>query len=606
MLLDGHWANWTELRYRSFCGGCAVEGTMAVPLLGVFGPTIVAWKLVPLFFHGAVVVTTAALANRLWGAHSALLAACLWLGAPAIFQEIAAIGWGNHAEVMALVFGALLVLGRADSRRRAAGAGVLLAFAFWFCRTGILAVPAALAVIAMSPRSTRTRVGAWFVGALLVGQFLHLNGLMSPSRELEPLSLATIGEGLLAAPGSLLRWCFGSAMVSSLWRTLWLDGSRAPVLYGVGFAAALGAGIVAAWNDRGRPAAAWVAPLLLLSWGAGMVLGYTHWADIRRGVPSSAFALRYLAPGFAISVLLVAGVLGGGRRWPWRVVWLLPLVGLGLRLSATEPPRFDLIDRPLPTQLGRIPEIEQSPLGDLGELVAGRLGAPPEMRAVFVRGAVERLFQARLDSLAAGASDQAPERAQELRRAVETGAIPNALDQLTELAGGSRDLRLESFMDSLADSRDRRAGARYIVLRFCGPDWDAFPRGDVSDEVRGFRSRLTAQGQESIDEALGELTAESNWRPGSVEEARSSAPTLDGLPTELHRGACLQMAEVLGELAVISRSEVTLAQLVGMAPGECATSVARRGIAAGAWTAGGCGARPDLVEGLEGERRCDD
>ena len=26
MLLEGHWGSWSELRYRSFCGGCGIAG----------------------------------------------------------------------------------------------------------------------------------------------------------------------------------------------------------------------------------------------------------------------------------------------------------------------------------------------------------------------------------------------------------------------------------------------------------------------------------------------------------------------------------------------------------------------------------------------------
>ena len=64
MLLEGHWGSWSELRYRSFCGGCGVEATLAVPLLHWFGPRIVVWKVVPLLFHGAVVIASVALARQ--------------------------------------------------------------------------------------------------------------------------------------------------------------------------------------------------------------------------------------------------------------------------------------------------------------------------------------------------------------------------------------------------------------------------------------------------------------------------------------------------------------------------------------------------------------
>jgi hypothetical protein len=606
MLLEGHWGSWTELRYRSFCGGCGVEGTLAAPILALLGARIAAWKLVPLLFHAAVVGTSVALARRWWGDRSALFTAAMWLGAPAIFLEMGAIGWGNHAEVMSLVFGSLLLLGTGDSTKRPIGAGLLAAFAVWFCRTGALLLPAALLVLMVLPKSARLRGMGRFGVAFLAGSALHLNGVGARSHEVEPLSFAG-GAGILAAPFELVQWCFSTAMVSSLWRSAWMDGNRAPVVYGLALVLAITAGLLAAWRERARLTVAATAPMLAVGWVAGMAAGYRHWEGIRRGVPSSAFELRYWAPAFAIAVLLVAAAAGRrSRRWVSAGIWVLPAIGVLLRVATMEPPRFDLIDRPLPTQQGRVPTIEQAPLSELAGLVAARRAEPADMRTAYVRAAAERLFQARLDSIVetAAAAGTSRDRAQELRKGVETGEPSGALDALMSLPGVSPDRSLEQFVDSL-DGSDLRAAALYLVPRFAGPSASAFPHGPLSEPARAFRDGLSVEGRAAFDDACGAILMGRTWHPTTLAEALVDHPSLSDVAPEFRVGACRQVGVVLGEAATLARSDrTTLDQILAVPPATCAVQAVEEGISGGSWAIGGCRARPDLVQIGGGKSRC--
>lgn len=606
MLLEGNWGSWTELRYRSFCGGCGVEGTLATPVLALLGPRIAAWKLVPLVFHAAVVGTSVALARRWWGDRSALFTAAMWLGAPAIFLEMAAIGWGNHAEVMSLVFGSLLMLGAGESTKRTIGAGLLAAFAVWFCRTGALLLPAAILVFTVLPKPARLRGVGSFGATFLAGSVLHLNGVDGGFHEVEPLGFAA-GAGMLSAPFELVQWCFSSAMVSSLWRSAWLDGGRAPVLYFCALVLALAAGLFAAWRERDRLAVAAAAPLLALGWVVGMVVGYRHWEDIRRGVPSSAFELRYMAPAFAIVVLLIAAAAGRrSGRWVSAGLWILPAIGVLLRVATTEPPRFDLIDRPIPTQQGRVPTIEHAPLSELAGLIAARHAEPDDIRAAYVRVAAERLFQARLDAIgeAATARGASPGRVRELRQGVATGEPSDALDTLMSLPGVSPDRSLEQFVDSLGHT-DRLAAALYLVPHFNGSTASAFPRGAQSQASRAFRDQLSTEGRQAFDDACGAILMSSVWHPMTLSQALAARPSLSDLAPEFRTGACRRVGQVLGEAATLAQGDrTTLDELLAIAPATCAKPAVEEGVRIGAWTIGGCRARPDLVQEGGEESRC--
>ena len=60
------------LQYRSFCGGCTAEAVLAVPLFRALGPTVLAWKLVPVAFHLGVTLLGTAVARLAGGWRPAL------------------------------------------------------------------------------------------------------------------------------------------------------------------------------------------------------------------------------------------------------------------------------------------------------------------------------------------------------------------------------------------------------------------------------------------------------------------------------------------------------------------------------------------------------
>jgi hypothetical protein len=601
MLLAGHWEHWTELRYRSFCGGCGVSSTLALPLIALFGPRVVVWKLVPLAFHACVVLCSVILARRWWGERAGALAAALWLGAPAVFLELSTLGWGNHAEVMALVLATLVVLGRGDTLLRAICAGALAGFAVWFCRTGAMVLPAAAFVFIVGRAGQRAKSAGAFGAAALSLQLLHLNGSSERYRHSEPVRISlTDLQGLLHAPVDLLAWITGPVVTAKLWPTA-STGSHLPVLYGgllLGGALLLPA-LAARLDLRSRRASA-IPALLILGWGAGMVLGHTAWTGIVAASSTGPFYLRYLTP--AVVCLLLATAAGAGAGVPVslrRAVWVLPLLGVGLRLASAEPPRFDLAAQPLPSTMGRAPDVQNQPLADLERLLASRSDEPRMLRTGYIERAVERFFQDHLDTLEAAATEAgvSPSVTRELRLGVESRQPPSALEELDEEAGRPPlSPEFVSFLASLDHRWERRAAMRRLLPVTLGPEHQRFGAEMLSGWLGRTHAQLDRAGQLSLEHAIGEAAATVlATRPDPDSELRPGL-ALDSLPEELRPGACFAMGVRLGEWAVLHDPDRrSLGDLTGMGPDGCDAAELRDGIARGAWRIGGYRARPDLA-----------
>jgi len=149
----GMWDQALNLQYKAFCGGCTVEALVAAPLFALGGDHQVLWKAVALLYTAGTMVAgfvaLSAHAGRRAGWAFALLFAVPPLGA----TDIALMLWGNHNESMLYVFAgyALVVTGRPF------GAGLVLGFGVWACRTTLFA-PLALVPLAMSLPGPRWRV----------------------------------------------------------------------------------------------------------------------------------------------------------------------------------------------------------------------------------------------------------------------------------------------------------------------------------------------------------------------------------------------------------------------------------------------------------------
>ena len=472
MLLAGSWDAWFELRYRSFCGGCAVEGTLAVPLFAVLGPTIAAWKLVPWAFHVATVAGASALAGRLFGPAAACLAAACWLGAPHVIREQAGTGWGNHAEVMALVFGALLLLSHERRPRWILGA-LLLGAAFWFARTAALALPAAWWLLGRAsgavdrPADRRRPLLAGVGLALGLLPFALDAAFLSPSAS--PLRTVGSPSELLQAARELIAWLFASDLARWFWGSpaaplSWLARGHGLLLLALAMAGA--------WLLVARPRAP-LAPLpwwLLGGWAAGMLLLHDSWGDLALVRPLQAFELRYLFPLFAILTVAVAGVISTpAPLWLRRAAWLLPLLGVVLRLDAWAPPRLDRLAEALPAGEGRDPRFERVPLTEAVALLASRRADPPAIRRRHVQVLVRRQVEVAHDRLedqgVAGGLDR--EQAHRFRLGHTSGAEPEGLERLEARAGQPVEFpEIVALLETLDDAAEREV-AWSELLRGC-------------------------------------------------------------------------------------------------------------------------------------------
>lgn len=609
MLLAGHWEHWTELRYRSFCGGCGVAGTMGVPLFAAFGQTVVAWKLVPLAFHAAVVGFSVSLARSWWGGLAGVLVAALWLGAPSLFLELSTLGWANHAEVMALVLGGLWVLGRGDHLGRVVFAGVLVGFGIWFCRTGVIGLPAAVFVLWRGRAGLRLL--AAFLAALAVTQMAHFNGASATFRHREPLrpEVFDVG-GLLSSSVELLRWMVGPVVSGRVWPLLSDSGSSLPWLYWMGLLVGVPlvvvVGFVRSDADQRRRLA--IPLLLLFAWGAGMAFGHAHWRDTVQAVGSGAFYLRYLTPAFVVLVLtLSVGASVQVPPWLRRAVWVVPVVGVGLRIASVEPPRFDLMAQPIPVDLGRAPDFETAPLEELRGLLSQRRGEPVELRERYVEIVTERYFQAHMDHLeaAAEAGGLGRDAARELRKAVETRDPVDALERLGAAAAHPAvDIEFAAFPSDL-DWWERRATMKHLLPR-------TVARGSrgvmVTPEgwLDRYREQLSGDARSSLDHALGEHWSGQLALQAGPDGPFRGTPDLTRVAREYRAGACFAIGTRLGLWRELERKRSQPHdELAARAPSGCVQDSLRSGIEFGAWTAAGCRRGRGNLE-VEGRQLCGD
>jgi hypothetical protein len=137
-----------QSQYMSFCGGCTAEALMAWPLFEVFGPTLLAWKSIPLFF-GLMLLALTVLLGRVAAPAVGLLAGCFLLLSPPFFFANALIGYANHFEASVFVLAGVLLAFRyreQPSNARAAVLGLALGIGLWFCYSGAFGIPVALLI----------------------------------------------------------------------------------------------------------------------------------------------------------------------------------------------------------------------------------------------------------------------------------------------------------------------------------------------------------------------------------------------------------------------------------------------------------------------------
>lgn len=348
-LACGHWEALADLQYVSFCGGCTGEALLAVPLFAALGPTVLAWKLVPLAFHAVVLGAGAALLQRAAGPRAATAWVTLLAAAPGFYRELVLTGWGNHVESAAFGLGAAWLLTRAADARPArrtllvALAGLVTGLGAWFCHTGAYAVPVlVLGTIWVAPGATPVFLVAAWAGFSPYRWYFDAqpDQMERTARWALNLSVAPPHRYVDWLWGPYLQWGLwdpadhgdGGRLRGAWWFAFWAAGlvGLVPALLGVARRSA--GGWTQARASRGRQLARAYAGLGLLVLLAAYAVRFDLWSHLPEVPSQPTLGLRYRAP---LVVLLGAGAAMwvGRTRAAWLAVGPLVAFGLSMRLG---------------------------------------------------------------------------------------------------------------------------------------------------------------------------------------------------------------------------------------------------------------------------------
>ena len=333
MLQLGHLDAFQRLQYRGYCGGCTVNALAGAAIFAALGPSLFAWKLVPILYSGlAVYFGTGALARSI-GPMAAAVFAGLFILPPPMWQELSLVGWGNHYESGCLAIVALALMDKVVRTSRTADAmalGAVVGLGLWVgFSSGFVAIAAAVVLSARRRwRSLATVVltatpvfAIWLLQAhttsLSILETIYYSGERLPDPSRVPTKLWS-----LFAPRQLVA-LFG-------------HGAH-PVGWALGWAWAAVAAWAATRAYRSSPLLRIAGATALSFLAVYTLVRFTVWAP-----PSPEIAppgsMRYAAPLIPVIFLLVAGAIGSawqaGRRASATMA-LVPLITVGVGSRAT-------------------------------------------------------------------------------------------------------------------------------------------------------------------------------------------------------------------------------------------------------------------------------
>lgn len=385
----GHLERLWDMQYRTFCGGCSAEALLAAPWFRLVGATTLAWKAIPLFFHGIVLAAGSLLVARVvrrlapdpavppsGGLLAAATFLALLVGAPTWYRDLLLTGWGNHVESAAFPLTAAFLATLAIDRGLRAFpltllSGLVAGLGLWFCFTSGWGLPALLGVALLAWR----RGLPLLVLTVPVGLLpLYLYWTSRPGARPE---LNDMGSGLdLASPVDLFGWVFGDFLRGGMWRDL--PDALSVTLSAVGWGGLwlLGAwGIVACVRAWLRRPVAERAPVLFVPLGLATLLGaYLLRQDLWSSTTSlrawDPMDMRYRAPLYpllALSCAVAVPVLPAGRVRRGVGIGIALFVALGLGVRAGD-------WHPHVTAAWGLPAMEPATVPD----VTAPTGRPPE------------------------------------------------------------------------------------------------------------------------------------------------------------------------------------------------------------------------------------
>ena len=323
LLQDGHWSSLLSLQYRGYCGGCTQHAILGAGLFSLLGPSLFAWKLIPVLYAGVMGYA----GFRLLLQYGSAASAWTWIGLLSLpaptFAELSLTAWGNHYEagVAGVVF--LWVVARlreAPSSGRALATGLTLAWALWIGYSAVFLV--VTAAVLLWRRISRTSA-AWLATGVLplvsIWAIQHFGPASSPFETIyytgESLPrLSRVPEKLasLLAPRQLIA----------------LYGDRDLSVLGLLSAASVGVSILLC---RRTPAGILGATALGAFLTVYCSVRFTVWAPPSPEIASPG-SMRYAAPFLCLTILLLsaaAGSLYTSRRHFLGTALIAPIVLTG-------------------------------------------------------------------------------------------------------------------------------------------------------------------------------------------------------------------------------------------------------------------------------------
>lgn len=318
-----------SLRLVPFCGGCAINTVAATGLFSVLPAQLWAWRLVPFATGLLTLLLVWRIGGSLGGRRGAATVAWLFALAPPAWRAMGVQGFGNHIEVMAIVFAAFVAfesLVRRDRPRDAFVLGALTGFATFYAYIAAFLGPA-LGLAWLRSRPERLRLPAFLAGGVVGFAPWALLRLLPPGgdatriygRSLSDVLGAEVGVserlGALVGPGF-----WSNLFAPELWELPWL---------GLLWLLAATVGLAALVRARATPMGAAVLASLIVFTLEWLVLapGLPRWPPMP-GVGGPH--IHYLMPAVAL-LMLSFGALW--RDGPLRRL-AAPVVGLALGLGA--------------------------------------------------------------------------------------------------------------------------------------------------------------------------------------------------------------------------------------------------------------------------------
>ncbi|MFT4542648.1 MAG: hypothetical protein ACI841_001898 [Planctomycetota bacterium] len=318
--IEGPVLPWMDYQINHFSGGSMVMAVLAVPFFLMFGPSVIAMRLVTLLFSGLAVALLFAILDRFHGRRAAWVGSLLLAFCPPGYAIVSTTAWGTHLEgntlMLLLAFLFLRFHGASEQRSPAAFVlGVTGGFAIWFGYASIAIVGSLVVTELLFCRShLRMHWYLWRSAGFLVG--LTPWFIYNLTHDFAGFTMYGYSVGAHIREGSS-----GAEMLAVAWRFLSQDLP--------------GSFYFTDWGALSGNVIEWVLYALLL--GLALIGFVTH----LRKRSGSGSGVRPLTLGFVFTLVFLAAYIRSGFRVEQNaaqnfryampmVPWLFMAVGVGV------------------------------------------------------------------------------------------------------------------------------------------------------------------------------------------------------------------------------------------------------------------------------------